>query len=318
MSKKRNIEFDENYSLRKHRPRVGKILLTILWCFLGSIVLACVYHVIFSILWTSDSDRALFRENRMYEKNYAELRSRERMLKQAIENMAQRDDEIYFNLFNTSAPSMSDLSSGSILSDDVELTSDEDIYSHIAGTVSKMESEAVSVEENFRKVFEKCADLSYSLPPMTLPLEDFNIARTGASVGKKISPFMKVSLSHDGIDLIAPVGTKVIAGGPGVVTSVVRSSVGEGNVIVIDHGNGYKSKYAHLSEISVRSGSKVKASDKIGSVGSSGKSFAPHLHYSITYYGKVCDPVNYMFGSVSPGEYASMMILSGSTGQSLD
>jgi len=315
---RRNYEYDENYGFRKERHPAVKFLLTALWWFLGSIVLACVYHVIFSLVWNTDREKQLFHENRLYEKTYPELRAQERMLRDALKDIERRDDEIYLTVFNTSAPSMSDITYGSIIPDDEEDLAEKDIFEHIANSVNKIETSADKVEENFRRVFEVCSHDYYTLPPMTMPLEGFNVARTGASVGRKISPFFKVSLNHDGVDLIAPVGTPVLAGGPGVVVRTERESGPDGNVIVIDHGNGYTTKYSHLSEIRVTSGKKVKAGERIGTVGTTGKSFAPHLHYSVKHGSEICDPVQYLFGSITPQEYATMLILSGSTGQSMD
>lgn len=314
---RRNYEYDENYGFRKERHPVVRVLLTGIWWFLGSIVLACVYHLLVSLVWNTPEDRRLFHENRLYEKNYPALRAREKMLRETVRDLERRDDEIYLAVFNTSAPSMSDISYGSILPDDENIGA-EDIFGHIAKRITRIESSMDAVEDNFRRIFERCSRDYYTLPPMTLPLENFNVARTGASTGSKISPFFKVAMSHDGIDLIAPVGTPVVAAGSGVVVRTARASGTDGNIIVIDHGNGYTTRYAHLSEIRVSSGAKVRTGDRIGTVGTSGKSFAPHLHYSV-YHGKEpCDPVNYFFASVDPQEYATMLILSSSTGQAMD
>lgn len=313
----RNYEYDENYGFRKERHPFVRALVIALWWLLGSILLACVYHLVFSLVWNTEKDRSLFHENRMYEKTYPELRARERMLREVVKDLERRDDDIYLAVFNTSAPSMSDITYGSIIPDDDELRED-DIFRHIANSVGKIEKSVDAVEADFRRVFEICGHDYYTLPPMTLPLEGFNAARTGASVGRRISPFFKVAMAHDGIDLIAPVGTPVVAGGPGVVVRTEHASGSEGNVVVIDHGNGYTTKYAHLSEIRVSSGRKVRSGERIGTVGTSGKSFAPHLHYSLMHGSEVCDPVNYFFCSITPQEYATMLILSGSTGQSMD
>ena len=88
--------------------------------------------------------------------------------------------------------------------------------------------------------------------------------------------------------------------------------------MAINHGNGYKTRYAHLADVVVRKGRKVKKGTKIGSVGVSGNSFAPHLHYEVLRDTLILDPVNYLFASVTPEEYLNMMIMSVSTGQSMD
>jgi murein DD-endopeptidase MepM/ murein hydrolase activator NlpD len=99
---------------------------------------------------------------------------------------------------------------------------------------------------------------------------------------------------------------------------VVRSRKGLGNVVEIDHGNGYITRYAHLADVEVRKGRALKKGARIGYVGVSGNSFAPHLHYEVIKDTVVMDPVNYMFASVTPEEYVNMLVMSVTTGQSMD
>lgn len=156
------------------------------------------------------------------------------------------------------------------------------------------------------------------MPPMRLPLTDFSFQMTGASVGRKINPFYKVMSRHDGMDLLASPGDSVVAAASGTVSNVTRSYKGLGNVVEIDHGNGYRTRYAHLTDIKVSKGRKVEEGALIGSVGMTGKTFAPHLHYEVYRDTTVMDPVNFFFGSVNPYEYTGMFIVSVITGQSLD
>ena len=156
------------------------------------------------------------------------------------------------------------------------------------------------------------------MPPMTNPLKNYSFAQTGASVGDKINPFYKVSIRHNGLDMIAPSGEPVYASADGVVRNVIRSRKGLGNVVEIDHGNGYVTRYAHLADVEVRKGRKVKRGNRIGYVGVSGNSFAPHLHYEVVRDTLILDPVNHLFASVTPEEYMNILVMSVSTGQSMD
>ena len=300
------------------RKRMNNLASTALWWFSAAVVVVCLYHVAFVILFPKDSDRLLMKENRMYQEIYSQMRTQERLLRDAVELLEIRDDEIYRSVFNTSVPSPTDLEIGTSLPGDGEDLTDNKIYDYAARKAEDIEVASQAVEDNFRKIFEIAGTEGYATPPMVMPLEGFTVRRTGASVGPKVSPFYKVATSHDGLDLIAPVGTAVLAGGPGVVVKVVRSVQADGNVVVIDHGNGYTTKYSHLGDIKVGSGRKVKAGEKIGTVGMSGKSFAPHLHYTVMRGNVVCDPVNFLFASVSPKDYAEMLVLSSSTAQQMD
>ena len=153
---------------------------------------------------------------------------------------------------------------------------------------------------------------------MTNPMRDFTFAQTGASTGDRINPFYKVPMKHNGLDIIAPTGEPVYAVADGVVKEVIKSRKGLGNVVSIDHGNGYVTRYAHLSDIETRKGRKVRRGARLGYVGVSGNSFAPHLHYEVLRDTLVLDPVNHFFASVTPEEYMNMLIMSVTTGQSMD
>ena len=125
-------------------------------------------------------------------------------------------------------------------------------------------------------------------------------------------------MQHNGLDMIAPSGEPVYAAADGTVSNVIRSRKGLGNVVEIDHGNGYMTRYAHLADIEVSKGRKVEKGRRIGYVGVSGNSFAPHLHYEVMRDTLVMDPVNHLFASVTPDDYMNMLIMAASTGQSLD
>jgi len=123
---------------------------------------------------------------------------------------------------------------------------------------------------------------------------------------------------HQGIDFSAPVGTPVRASGDGLVYSVIRSERGLGNQIVIDHGFGYTTLYACLDDMNVRSGERLKRGDQIGTVGNTGLSVAPHLHYEVHLNGEAMNPVNYFFLELSPGDYDRLIVISLMSGQSFD
>jgi murein DD-endopeptidase MepM/ murein hydrolase activator NlpD len=126
--------------------------------------------------------------------------------------------------------------------------------------------------------------------PSIVPVKDFSIRQSGASVGKKINPFYKTVAMHDGMDLLAASGTPVLAGADGTVVKAVRNGKREGSSVTIDHGNGYVTVYNHLGKIRVRKGQRVKQGEEIAEVGLTGMSFAPHLHYEVWYKGEVMDP----------------------------
>ena len=295
----------------------GKVLRRMLRFIVGTMSMAILYYVLFALVFSTDTERKLRHENRMYEQEYPLLAEKEALVADVIEGLKVKDDMIYENIFHTSAPDVDPHASIDFLTG-LDSIPDNDIVKYTEKKIAFLESCSNVVEANFRQVMEVIADSGFVMPPMTNPIENFSFAQTGASVGDKMNPFYKVEMKHNGLDMIAPSGEPVYAAADGVVKEVVRSRKGLGNVVVIDHQNGYFTRYAHLADVEASKGRKVKRGTRIGHVGVSGNSFAPHLHYEVLRDTVVLDPVNHMFASVTPEEYINMMVLSVSTGQSMD
>ena len=307
----------DNVRFRKAKTSVWTVVRRILMFFVASVSMTVLYYVVISLFVSTDEARRLRQENRMYERELPELEARERLLADVVEGLQVRDDRIYEEIFHTSAPNMDPGSSLDFLIG-LDSIPDKDIVKQSAGRLELLEKSASGVDDNFRRVIEMVQDKDFKAPPMANPLNDCSFAQTGASTGERINPFYKVKIMHNGLDLIAPAGDPVYASADGVVSDVTKSRKGLGNVVTVDHGNGYVTRYAHLADIEVGRGRKVKKGTRIGYVGVSGNSFAPHLHYEVIRDTVVVDPVNYFFASVTPDEYVNMLIMSSSTGQSMD
>ena len=307
----------ENAQFRKVKPSFWTVVRRIVTALIASVSMAILYYVIFALFVSTDEERSLRQENKMYESEFPLMEERERLLADVVEGLQVRDDKIYEEIFHTSAPNMDPGSSLDFL---VGLDSipDKDIVKRSASRLEVLERQTADVEANFRRVIELVQGEGFNQPPMANPIQNFSFAQTGASIGERINPFYKVKIMHNGLDLIAPAGDPVFASADGIVSNVVKSRKGLGNVVTIDHGNGYVTRYAHLADIEVRKGRKVKKGTRIGYVGVSGNSFAPHLHYEIIRDTAYVDPVNFFFASVTPDEYVNMLVMSASTGQSMD
>lgn len=136
--------------------------------------------------------------------------------------------------------------------------------------------------------------------------------------GERLHPILKIVKMHEGLDFTSPVGTEVHAAGDGRVTYADYGTNGFGIHVVVDHGFGYETLYAHLSQLKVRSGQRVKRGDLLGLSGNTGLSAGPHLHYEVHKAGTPVDPANYLFNSLTPDEYARMIELSRNATQSFD
>jgi murein DD-endopeptidase MepM/ murein hydrolase activator NlpD len=136
--------------------------------------------------------------------------------------------------------------------------------------------------------------------------------------GMRLHPVHKLRRFHNGIDFTAPKGTAIQATGNGRVVGVNKSGSGYGKHVLIDHGYGYKTLYAHMSQIDIKEGQIVKKGQKIGLVGSTGTSTAPHLHYEVWLNGNPINPIHYCLDGLTPKEYQELVKRAATDNQSLD
>ncbi len=153
--------------------------------------------------------------------------------------------------------------------------------------------------------------------PAIQPISNKDLKQTASGYGTRIDPIYGTPKFHAGMDFSASPGTDVYATGNGVVEKAGWET-GYGNTIVIDHGFGYKTLYAHLRSINVKRGVKVVRGEVIGGVGSTGKSTGPHLHYEVHLKGKVVNPVNYYFMDLSAEDYDKMIQIAANHGKVYD
>ena len=302
---------------KKKVSKVRKVLGSVLRHMVGAVSFAIVLYVLFALFFSTDEERQLQRENHLYRDRYAKMVEKEKLIGDVVENLMEKDNDIYEGLFKTSAPS-ADVASATNFITIADTLSESYYVSTAASTSGTLMLMAGNVERNFREVFRILEEKRDSVPPLSLPLHGMSYVQTGASVGMKYNPVYKLQVQHDGLDLVAPQGASVYAVADGTVSQVVRSRKGLGNVVEIDHGNGYVTRYCLLGEVMAVKGRRVKCNQQIGTVGISPTLPAPHLHFEVRKNGVPQDPVNYFFASVTPEEYARMMYLSVSTEQSMD
>ncbi len=316
MSKKA-LEFDpKNFRFGKVRTDIGRVLLMTLGFLLVTLTLAVLAYCVFAIFWRTDVERELGREIKMYERLYPTLAPKEELLRDGIASLQHKDNEIYETTFHANAPN-ADPMSGLDFMFESGTVPDAMIANYTRGKADRLLSKASDVDEGFGKIFRTLASKDFVMPPMALPVRDITYSQIGASTGRKMDPFYKAYVYHEGLDFIVTSGTPVYAPADGKV-SRVSTSKKLGKTVELLHEGGYVTVYAHLESVSVRAGQSVSAAQKIGTAGMSGKAFAPHLHYEIRLGDRFLDPVNYIFASVTPYEYSNMLYMSVNTKQSMD
>lgn len=296
---------------------IWHLVRAVLYYVLGTMALAIVVYLVFALVFNTDAERRLHRENRMYEKNWELLMQREQMLSGTIDGLQYKDAEIYDQVFHAVPPEVDPMSSLDMFyaSDTIPA---EKLSSYTRDKADSLLAKAARVDAAFGRILRTVAVEEFPLPPMQLPVEGLTYPQVGASIGQKINPFYKAYVFHGGLDIIMTRGTPVYATADGVVAPGTGTFRTLGNLVVIDHGNGYTTMYAHLDDVCVLRGEKVRRGQRIGSVGMTGSSYAPHLHYEVYKNGDQLDPMGFVFASVSPDEYANMLYMAANTMQSMD
>ena len=311
----------DSLSYDKVKKNWFKIGLRLFSYFLASVMLAILYYIILSPIYHNPQERTLIRQYKTLNEHYDSLSLRYQTVEDVITGIQERDTGIYRSVFfsNPISPFDNGFSSDDRLDristyNNIELvqTTDEQFNRLIAlSNANKQKFEAI------QQILLDSTNLAAAIPAIQ-PVENKQLTRVGASVGMKIHPFYKMLRMHEGIDFTVPIGTEVYATGEGTVALVETTPRGEGTRIIISHGFGYTTKYAHLNRIFVQKGQKVKRGQVIAFSGDSGASIWPHLHYEVQKNGKIHNPVNYFFGELSPEELEIVINLASNTGQSLD
>ena len=195
-----------------------------------------------------------------------------------------------------------------------------DMVVNTAQRIDILTSQLYVQSKSFDDIYEMAKNKSEMLSciPAIMPVKNVDIYRISSHYGQRTDPFYKVTKFHNGIDFSGPEGIGIYASGDGTVVKVERNKSGYGNNIVIDHGYGYKTRYAHLKEIKVKKGSKVKRGQEIGTMGNTGKSTAPHLHYEVLKNDKAVNPINFFFNDITPEEYDKILELSQYPSQTME
>lgn len=324
MPKYRYIYDPEEVCYTKYKRSVKHRIISFMSYFAMLLVVAAVINITFSIFFDTPKEKGLKRENEQMLKHYNELNTRFDEITDVLENIQQRDRNIYRTIFEVSPipKSIWDAGYGGVNRyKELEERDNGEIviasYKKIDNIENKLRIQSHSLYGLISLAEEK-KDFLASIPAIQ-PISNRNLKRTASGWGWRIHPIYKIKKFHYGIDFTAPRGTKIHATGDGKVVEVSGySRVGYGKKVVIEHGSGYKTLYAHLDGFNVRRGQKVKRGDVIGYVGNSGLSVAPHLHYEVIKNGKKVNPVHYFFKDLSPKEYEEMIIIASRSGQSFD
>ena len=281
----------------------------------ASVALSCVYLWLFtSVLGLELPKTTMLRKSNAKWISKLELMNRQLdMYDETLRGLGIRDDEIYRNIFGMNEipqevrnagfggvnryAYLDNISENSLLK---TTTIRLDVLTKKTFVQSKSFDDVESLSR-------RAGDMASCIPAVLPIVPDRSKFRLSSSFGYRSDPISGKTRMHTGFDFALKPGNPVYATGDGVVASVTFDLFNYGNSIVIDHGFGYKTRYAHLKTVLVTEGMKIKRGECIAESGNTGKSTGPHLHYEVMYKGKYVNPVNYFDLDMPIEEYSSMV-----------
>ena len=302
------------------RDRIKNISFNVLF----GVVLGVVIVFVGLQFMESPKERAMQRELTKYKRQTRQLNDRVERAEKVLVNLEERDDALYRTIFETAPVSQSERRSGIggvERYEDLEGMDDGGLLKETTMKVDDLTKRLYVESKSLDEIYEMARTKSerMSAMPAIMPVAK-DKAKVVSGFGMRFHPILKHYRLHAGMDITARQGTPVYATGDGVVRVSGRNAQGLGGygvVVVVDHGFGFQTLYAHMQGTKVRVGQKVKRGEQIGTVGSSGLSTGSHLHYEVILNGKKVDPVYYFSGNLTPEEYEEVIELAREVNQSM-
>lgn len=315
----------ENLAYRKIKPKKGKRLGVVALFLVSSALFGFLAFVVLlnTPFFETPKDKLQAREIENLKVNYEIISKQMEEATAALEAIEDRDNNLYRAYFNTSAIPDEQRKAGFggvNRYKELEGYNNSDLVINTTNKLDVLLKELAVQSKSLDEIAKLAKDKEQLLAaiPAIQPVKNEDLRHMASGFGYRSDPFTKIRKFHAGMDFSAKTGTPIYATGDGVVQRADNRATGYGNHIVIKHGFGYETLYAHLSKYNVKVGQKVKRGDIIGFVGSTGRSEAPHLHYEVHKGGEVINPINFYYGNISAKEYVLISKLANQENQSLD
>ncbi len=303
-------------------PTVRQRVLSILRRLFTGMGLGAGCFIVMLLIFGSPSEKELRKENNRLLAQYNVLSRRLDEASGVLQDIQQRDDNLYRVIFQADPIPEAIRKAGYVGTNRYEELMDLANADLVVNTTQKIDlltRQLYIQSRSFDDVVDLCKrhDEMLRCIPAIQPISNKNLKQTASGYGMRIDPIYGTAKFHTGMDFSATPGTDVYATGDGTVVEMLWQT-GYGNTIVIDHGFGYRTLYAHLKDFRTKKGKKVLRGEVIGGVGSTGKSTGPHLHYEVHLKGQVVNPVNYYFMDLSAEDYDRMIQIASNHGKVFD
>jgi murein DD-endopeptidase MepM/ murein hydrolase activator NlpD len=314
----------KTFRYERSRIAIKDVLWYVSGLFTTALILCGVAIAIHDYWIETENERRLVIENNLLKKHKPVLEENLTKVEATLVNLKNADRDLYVRIFNTEAPEYSPLTAS--MSREQALLADASGFRELLRVV-KTKSEILTAKSsrsnrsfgNTIHISNEQLEILQSIPSIQ-PVNNPQLDLLVSGFGQRINPFHKGNYEHPGVDFAAARGTEVLAAASGRVINVNRSSLqaGYGNYIDVDHGHGFVTRYAHLEDIKVHRGQKVAKGVTIGTIGNSGGSIMPHLHYEIIRDGEQVNPTPYMMEGLTSEQHNTLRKLSVKQNQSLD
>ena len=303
-------------SLRNHP--IEPIIIKLMW-WIGMVLF---WYIVLTFAVDMPREYQLRHSSDKMRSEYELLSERYDSLTLVLENVAERDQNVFRKLFESNPY---ELESGSYkgrpeLYEELADMSNVALSERLDAMTSIAQQQENKMLEAFDIMRSGLSALGTSLEniPAIQPVNNRHLTLLAAGKKPLINPFHRTMREHHGVDYLVSEGTPVFATADGKIKSLSEKNSSHGKAITIDHGNGYQTSYSHLLDIRVKKGQKVKRGDIIALSGNTGLSFAPHLHYEVIYNDMRVDPIHYFFLELNPEEYQRIIRIALSSMQSFD
>ena len=289
----------------------------------AGLVIGAIGVVLYASFFKDPETARLSREVKFLKNQIEDLNQQIDTLELFASDLQDRDDNVYRSIFGAEPFPDHLRRSGVGGSDRYKAVkgydNSEDII-EIQKRINRLQRALVAQSKSYEEVYElaKSKDTMLGCIPTIQPVSNKDLKRLASGFGMRIHPIYKIAKMHTGLDFTADIGTEIYATGDGVIESIESKFSGYGNHVIINHGFGYESLYAHMSRIAVTAGQRVRRGQIIGYVGNTGASTGPHLHYEVMKNGEKVDPSFYFYNDITPEQYEAMLKRSANAKQSFD
>lgn len=283
---------------------------------------AVLYYIAISLFFDTPVEYRLRHSTDRLRSEYETLAAKYDTLRLVLENVEARDRSVFRTLFE-SDPYDFDSEYERKRAETYETSlnkSSRRLLRELRERMASAEAQIDILEESYRTMQAAIdsAGTQRNAIPSIQPVINPQLTLLTASYGMRIHPFYKTLQSHQGVDYTIPEGSRVFATADGTIKDVAQRNSTSGLTVIIDHGNGYETTYAHLSKVNVQRGQRVRRGDIIALSGNTGLSLAPHLHYEVRHNGMRVDPIHYFFMELTPADYQRIIRIAQSGMQSFD